>query len=86
MTAKADKVDYVKAQRITGNHTCHWPGCDKQVAPAMWGCKTHWFRLPLKLRNLIWRTFEPGQEVEKSPSSGYLAAADQVQQWIRENT
>lgn len=46
---------------------------------------TNWFKLPRNLRNLIWQTFVPGQEVEKTPSPGYLAAADQVQAWISEN-
>lgn len=82
MTAKADKVDYVKAQRVTGSHTCHWTGCTKQVAPAMWGCKEHWFRLPRTIRNLIWKTFEPGQEIEKTPSPEYLAAVDLAQKFI----
>jgi len=34
-------------------HTCHWPGCNKEVPPAMWGCKTHWFSLPKRLRDRI---------------------------------
>lgn len=82
---KADKVDYVKAQRVTGDHTCHWPGCTKQVAPAMWGCKIHWFRLPKAIRDRIWKAFRPGQEIEKAPSAEYLEAAEAAQQWIREN-
>lgn len=85
MVAKADKVDYVKAQAVTGSHTCHWPGCTAQVAPAMWGCKAHWFKLPRALRNMIWKAFQPGQEIDKTPSPEYLAAADQVQLWIAEN-
>lgn len=85
MVTKADKVDYVKAQRVTGDHTCHWPGCTAQVAPAMWGCKFHWFKLPKHLRNLIWRAFVPGQEIEKTPSPEYFDATRQVQQWIDEN-
>jgi len=31
------KADYVRSQGQTRNHHCHWPGCDKQVPPAMWG-------------------------------------------------
>lgn len=82
---KADKVDYVKAQRVTGNHTCHWPGCTQQVSPAMWGCKRHWFALPITIRNRIWKAFLPGQEIEKSPSDAYIAAAGEAQKWIMEN-
>lgn len=80
-----DKRAYVRSQPQTRAHHCHWPGCTRQVPPAMWGCKTHWFKLPQNLRNGIWRTFEPGQEVDLSPSDEYLRVADEVQKWIREN-
>lgn len=60
-------------------HTCHWPGCGKLVPPSMWGCKPHWFTLPKKLRDLIWATYIPGQEITKTPSADYTAAARQVQ-------
>lgn len=63
-------------------HTCHWLGCKKEVPPAMWGCKTHWFRLPKKLRDQIWATYVPGQEIRKDPSDAYLKAADDVDNWI----
>jgi hypothetical protein len=80
------KADYVRQQKATDSrHTCHWPGCDKVVPPAMWGCKRHWFKLPQRLRNAIWRTYQPGQEISKDPTADYLAVADEVQQWIREN-
>jgi hypothetical protein len=63
-------------------HTCHWPGCEKAVPPSLWGCKTHWFRLPKHLRDEIWRTYRPGQEITKTPSVEYLAAAIAVRTWI----
>lgn len=65
------------------SHTCHWPGCKRDVPPAMWGCKEHWFTLPKRLRDEIWRTYVPGQEITKTPSEAYLIAADNVQRWIR---
>lgn len=63
-------------------HMCHWPGCPTPVPPAMWGCKKHWFMLPKKLRDYIWETYVPGQEITKTPSLAYLDAARQVQTWI----
>ncbi|MDR6887834.1 MULTISPECIES: zinc-finger-containing protein [Variovorax] len=63
-------------------HTCHWPGCSRAVPPAMWGCSPHWFTLPKALRDDIWRTYRPGQEITKTPSEAYVAAARAVQQWI----
>lgn len=76
------KQDYVRRQPQTRAHTCHWPGCERQVPPAMWGCKTHWFRLPMRLRMRIWATYQPGQEVTMEPSKEYLQAAGAVDEWI----
>lgn len=63
-------------------HTCHWPGCTAHVPPRMWGCRTHWFRLPKNLRDRIWDTYVPGQEITKTPSKEYIEVANAVQQWI----
>lgn len=82
MDSISDKVAYVKSQRQTRNHTCHWPVCEKQVPPAMWGCKTHWFSLPMSLRRKIWAAYRPGQEKDFSPSAEYLKVALEVQAWI----
>lgn len=78
------KADYVRRQKQTRDHTCHWPGCTQQVPPAMWGCRAHWFRLPKSLRDRIWATYRPGQEITMTPSREYLEAANAVQEWIRE--
>lgn len=84
MQDEAGKKAYVRSQPQTRDHHCHWPDCDKQVPPAMWGCKAHWFKLPKALRDKIWATYRPGQEVTMTPSDEYLAVAQEVQQWIRE--
>jgi hypothetical protein len=52
------------------------------VPPAEWGCRPHWYALPLELRSKIWAAYVPGQEVEGTPSAAYLAVADAVQVWI----
>jgi hypothetical protein len=49
----------------------------------MWGCKDHWFTLPKFLRDRIWATYRPGQEVRKDPSLEYIVAAQFVQWWIQ---
>jgi hypothetical protein len=82
------KKNYVKAQAAAGQprpHACHWPGCELQVPPAMWGCKPHWFALPRPLRNKVWAAYRPGQEIDGSPSDEYLAVVAEVNAWIREN-
>lgn len=67
------------------SHHCHWPECTTPVPPKMWGCKTHWYKLPKALRDLIWKTYRPGQEITKTPSRDYIDAANKVQDWIRAN-
>lgn len=79
------KANYVRRQPQTRGHECHWPGCGKQVPPAMWGCSRHWFRLPKYLRDRIWATYRPGQEKTMTPSDAYIAAAKDVQAWIDAN-
>jgi hypothetical protein len=81
MTSKAH---YVKSQGQIRSHTCHWPGCEKQVPPAMWGCSVHWFKLPAALRFKVWAAYRPGQELNGTPSAAYIEVAKQVQQWIKD--
>ena len=76
------KADYVKSQGQDRPHICHWPECDTQVPPAMWGCKQHWFKLPIKIRNKIWAAYRPGQEKDLKVSREYIAAAREAQKWI----
>lgn len=64
-------------------HHCHWPGCTVEVPPKLWGCRKHWFSLPKQLRDEIWATYRPGQEITKDPSEEYLAVAIKVQFWIK---
>jgi hypothetical protein len=85
MSSISEKVAYVKSQRQTRQHECHWPGCTRQVPPALWGCKRHWYALPAELRTKIWRCYRPGQEKDLSPRPDYIAVAREVQDWIKEN-
>lgn len=85
MSGLKDKVAHVRAARQTRGHACHWPGCDKQCPPAMWGCAPHWYRLPYQLRDKIWATYRAGQEEDLNPSAAYLAVAQEVQAWIKKS-
>lgn len=51
----------------------------------MWGCKSHWFKLPKSLRDKVWAAYVPGQEDRMDPSDEYLAVAHEVQEWIKAN-
>jgi hypothetical protein len=79
------KADYVRSAPDPGGHVCHWPGCTSKVPPAMWGCRKHWYTLPIALRNKVWRAYSPGQELSKRPSPEYLAVAREVEAWIAEH-
>lgn len=56
-------------------------GCPRVVPPSMWGCTTHWFKLPKFLRDAVWRHYRPGQEITKTPSESYVTVARVVQLW-----
>lgn len=82
------KVEHVRDAIRSGDHgghTCHWPGCEERVPPAAWGCRRHWYKLPIGIRNKIWAAYRAGQENSKTPSARYIAAAREAQDWIREN-
>lgn len=81
--SKSEKVAHVKSQSQDRDHVCHWPGCGKQVPPAMWGCSFHWFRLPKRLRDKVWAAYRPGQEKDMRPSRDYVVIAREVQEWIQ---
>jgi hypothetical protein len=44
-------------------------------------CKPHWLTLPRDIRDRIWHTYRPGQELTKDPSPAYIAAARRAQEW-----
>lgn len=84
LTEKADHVrEHMKDP--PGRHTCHWPGCETLVAPALWGCGKHWFTLPRLLRLRVWGAYRPGQEQDKKPSEKYIEVMNEVQEWIRQH-
>lgn len=57
------------------SHHCHATGCQQSVPPAVFMCKQHWFMLPRRMRDAIWRTYHPGQEDDKNPSDDYCRVA-----------
>lgn len=77
-----EKVQHVRSAGQSRNHHCHWPGCDRQVPPAKWGCGKHWYQLPEDLRARIWRAYRVGQEQDGRPSAAYLEVAREAQAWI----
>ncbi len=37
-------------------------------------CRKHWGMVPERVQQAVWRTYRPGQEVDKSPSEAYMLA------------
>lgn len=85
MTTIGEKVRHVITAKQTRDHACHWPGCKRQVRPAMWGCKEHWYKLPADLRAEIWEAYRVGQEINGTPSAKYVEVARRTQEWIKEH-
>lgn len=56
-------------------HSCHATACRVGVPPEMFMCKRHWFSVPKRLRDEIWRTYRDGQCDDMSPSVDYCRAA-----------
>lgn len=56
-------------------HVCHARGCTTEIEPRLFMCPEHWQQVPPALRESIDSTYRPGQEVDKQPSSEYLAFA-----------
>lgn len=60
-------------------HTCHAVGCDKVIPPRLFMCLKHWRMVPPPLQREIWRTYRPGQEIDKRPSAEYMVAFKNAQ-------
>lgn len=56
-------------------HHCHAKGCEVKVPPKLLMCPRHWRMVPRALQAQVWKHYRPGQEVDKQPTAGYLAAA-----------
>lgn len=53
-------------------HLCHAERCSVPVPPKLLMCRIHWYMVPEPLRRAVWRTYRPGQEIDKRPSAEYL--------------
>ena len=64
------------------SHHCHATNCSKKVPPNLFMCRRHWYTLPEEMRKLIWATYRPGQEDDKSPSRDYCIIAKTCVEYI----
>lgn len=59
-------------------HTCHAAACEIRVPPEMFMCRKHWFSLPKRLRDAIWRTYRSGQCDDWAISHDYAETAKEA--------
>lgn len=64
------------------SHHCHAADCPIEVRPEMFMCKKHWFSLPKRLRDAIWRTYRPGQCDDWNISHAYAEAAREAVRFV----
>jgi len=57
------------------SHQCHAVGCNVAVAPKMHMCPRHWAMVPQAVKDLIWRHYRDGEEINKAPTVEYIATA-----------
>lgn len=63
-------------------HTCHAIGCTTEVEPELFMCYRHWSIIPKARQRELWRAYRRGQEVDKDPSSDYLAVAMRLRVFV----
>ncbi len=63
-------------------HTCHATDCKVRTAPEMFMCRRHWFSLPKRLRDAVWRTYRAGQCDDWEISSAYADAASEAVRFV----
>jgi len=65
-----------------GDHSCGWTGCERQVSAHLWGCESHWFKLPERMRRKVWRAYVPGQSLA-TQTDEYRSVMAEVQTFIQ---
>jgi hypothetical protein len=69
---------------MSQTHTCPVPTCPTTISNYLVMCKTHWYRVPLDLRNRLWDEVVPGQlDGTVSPSDAYLAVLQDCLQALK---
>ncbi len=75
LAARTSPKDELGSFETAPDHLCHAKGCHARVEPRLLMCPRHWRMVPAKLQADVWRTYRAGQEIDKSPTREYLAAA-----------
>ena len=70
----------IRRARPGATHVCPWPGCNEIVKRSLWGCPSHWFKVPILLRDSLWRAHRNRFNDEGSSHRGVLMEIDE---WVR---
>ena len=66
------------------SHHCHAVGCERRCPPAMFMCGPHWRKVPKENQREVWRTYRPGQEIDKRPTSEYMQVTNEARRIVAE--
>lgn len=60
-------------------HHCHATGCTTDVPPKLFMCRKHWSMVPKDLQDLVWKHYQPGQELgQATPTREYLDVTERA--------
>lgn len=59
---------------VNASHDCAARGCTQQIPLHRLMCGPHWRKVPRKLRQRVWGSYRPGQEIDHNPSGDYVRA------------
>ena len=58
-------------------HTCHARNCETSIPRTKLMCRMHWFMVPKRLREMVWREYRAGQcDLQPPPSDEWHKAAN----------
>nr|WP_316642851.1 hypothetical protein [uncultured Roseateles sp.] len=66
-------------------HPCPWPGCTALAKASQWGCRLHWFTLPIRTRQAIHATRVPHQASHGHVSRSHVRVLGEAQAWIEQH-
>lgn len=63
-------------------HTCHATACVTEVPRERLFCSKHWYMLPYRMRQDVWRAYRPGQCEDLNPSTEYCKVAKNAVRYV----
>lgn len=62
---------------MSDTHRCPYEGCQRRLSRDLFACSSHWFKLPEKVRDDVWRAYRRhgvgSAELAKAHERAYAA-------------